>query len=520
MVEGSYPHWGLAAGALGLYTAAMLWIGAWAARQVKDAEDYIVAGRRLNFPLLFGTILATWVCGGVFMGGMAEAYEYGFQGAVLDPLGPGICLILAPIFYVVLMRRARYMTIADMLTDRYSKHASFVCSLAIVVYELFWVCATVTAFGSILATFLNWPLWVGVLFGGIVLIVYTWQGGMWAVTVTDFVQMVMLAVGIVIMLLGVVRLVGGWDNLLANAVVRSSSTPFSMLPGKNGFYGWTGMWAWSYMISAVFTGLGANFAAQDYWERALSGKTIKTIAWASITAGLVYLFLGIMPYIIGIAAYQLNPGLGEAQRQSIGPWLLVNYFSPATGIFIAVAMAAAVMSSADSGLLALASIAGKTMLQVIKPDAGDDEVLVWTKRWVTIGGVISLIMALWFQEIFRVQVFGHAILAVAAFPMITLGLFGKGTNNTGALSGLYGGFGLWVILSIGLARINGASFWDTSEIAMLPAVITSFVIMIVVSKLTARMDPPKPMRDVDGKVLDMSGAIMSIKDLFSRKEIV
>ncbi len=75
---------GLAAAALGgVYTLAMLGIGgAWAGRQVKDAEDYIVAGRKLGFPLLFGTVLATWICGGLFMGGMAESYKHGFQGGL------------------------------------------------------------------------------------------------------------------------------------------------------------------------------------------------------------------------------------------------------------------------------------------------------------------------------------------------------------------------------------------------------------------------------------------------------
>ncbi len=518
-MDGAYPYWGLAAAALGVYTLAMLGIGAWAGRQVKDAEDYIVAGRKLGFPLLFGTVLATWICGGLFMGGMAESYKHGFQGAILDPVGPGLWLLVAPVFYCILMRRARYMTVPDMISTRYSKHAGLICSLAIVVYELFWVCATVTAFGSILSTFLNWPLWVGILAGGLILIVYTWQGGMWAVTVTDLVQMVLLCIGMIMMLGRVVDLAGGWHALIANAATKENALPFNVLPGSGGFYGWTGMWAWSYLISGVVAGLGANAAAQDYWERALSGRSIKTIIWASATAGLVYLALGSIPYFIGIGAYKIAPSLSAEQVESLGPWLLVNYFSPAAATFIAVAMAAAVMSSADSGLLALASVCGKNLLQLLNPKAGDGDVLKWTRRWVTIGGIISLVMALFFQEIFRVQIFGHAILAIAAFPMMTLGLFDRKSNNLGALTGTYLGMGVWIGFSLFLTHVQGAGFWDASEIAMLPALIVSFATMFVVSRLTAAADPPKCLVDVDGNPLPTSGAVLSCKALFRRGEI-
>lgn len=509
----------LAAIGLGVYTISMLVIGAWSSKQIKSAEDYIVAGRRLRFPLLFGTILATWICGGVFMGGMGESYQYGFQGALMDPFGPGLWLIIAPVFFVILMRRGRFMTITDMIATRFSDHAGLICSIGVVISEILWVSATTTAFGSIISTFFGWPLWIGIVFGGIVLIVYTWQGGMWAVTVTDFPQMILLAIGMVVMLVTVIGKVGGWSVFVANAAARETSTPFAILPNENGFYGWTGIMAWSYLFSASFTGLGAQVAAQDYWERALSGKTIKTIVWASFAAGIAYLILGIIPYILGIAAYQLNPHLTDVEIQSIGPWLLTNYFSPVVAVFIAVSMAAAVMSSADSGLLAAASIVGNNIYRIINPEATDKEILKWTKLSVTVGGVLSVILALTFQEIFRVHVFSDALLAIAAFPMITLGLFSNKTNNTGAIAGMYGGMGIWVFLSVLLAKINEASFWDTSEIALLPAVVCSFVIMWLVSKLTSKQDPPKPLLDYDGNELKKENAILSFRALFSKEEI-
>lgn len=516
MFSETYPYAGWAAVCLGVYSIAMLGVGVWASRKAKSVEDYIVAGRKLNFPLLFGTILATWCCGGIIMGGMAEAYLVGFQGSILDPIGSVVFLMFAPMFYCIPMCRGRYLTISDMIASRFGKHASFVSSISVALHEIFWVTATVTAFGSLLSTFLGWPLWVGIVTGGLVIIVYTYQGGMWAVTVTDFIQMILLSIGMAAMFLVTMGLVGGWDSFLAKAACREAANPFIMWPGEHGFYGWTGWLAWSYMLSGVLTGMGADISAQDYWERALAGKNEKTVIWASFAAGIAYLVLGMLPYFIGIAAYELNPNLTGSQIDGVAPYLLVNYFHPAMAIFISVAIAAAIMSSADSGLLALASLCGKNLQEIFKSSVTDDEILLWTKRWVPIGGLICLLLAVFFQEIFRVAVFGHAIVAVGVFPMITLGLFSKKTNSLGALAGLYGGFVAWLGASVYIAVANNASFWDTSEIALLPAVIFSFVLVWAVSILTHEIDPPKPLVDIDGKPIDTKRILPSLKFLFGK----
>ena len=90
---------------LGLYLALMLGIGLYASRRVKGSVDYIVAGKRLPLLLCTATLAATWFGGGICIGAASAAYEGGFLAVVADPFGAALCLFLAGLFYVRMMRR-------------------------------------------------------------------------------------------------------------------------------------------------------------------------------------------------------------------------------------------------------------------------------------------------------------------------------------------------------------------------------------------------------------------------------
>ncbi len=82
-------------GGAALYVLAMLAVGWWSQRRIHQAADFIVAGRRLPLWLATATLSATWFGGGTILGAGGMAYEEGFLGIIPDPLGAGLCLILA-----------------------------------------------------------------------------------------------------------------------------------------------------------------------------------------------------------------------------------------------------------------------------------------------------------------------------------------------------------------------------------------------------------------------------------------
>ena len=487
------------------YILIMLIIGYLSSRRIKDSADYIVAGRRLNLLLSVGTILATWVCGGVMMGSGEEAYGYGLQAFVFDPLGAGMFLILAGIFLVRVMRRGRFMTSADLPLKRFGRHTGALSCIAVMLNEVFWIGATITAFGAILSTFTGLSLTAAILISCIITGIYTLLGGMWAVTLTDFIQMILLILTVIIAFPVIMKAVGGWEEFVATAKSAYNPHPLKILPTKDyGFYGYTGTLAWFYFVIAFFTWIGGNVPLQDFWQRTLSAKNEKTAVRAAVIAGLIY-FAFIMVSLMGIAAYKLNPNLTAEQAQGVIPMLIITYLNPVLAIVASLGIVGAIMSSADSGILAAASLMGKTFQEIIKPDSTQQSHLKWTRIFVPVMVVVVLLIALVFKEVFRVSVFAAVITLVSVFPMFVSALYFKKANTPGALAGIYGGVGSWLLFTIWFSAGLDLPFWDASEFASIPAIIVNILALIIVSLATQKKYPAKPLVDIDGKPLSAKG---------------
>ena len=121
MILEGYPYAWLVILFIALFFLVRLGVGIWAGRQVSDNTDYVVAGRRLPIHMAAASIMATWFAAETLMGASETAYDYGFQGVVFDPFGASFCLFISGLFFVRLMRRAKYITIVDFFERRYNK---------------------------------------------------------------------------------------------------------------------------------------------------------------------------------------------------------------------------------------------------------------------------------------------------------------------------------------------------------------------------------------------------------------
>ncbi|SVD97368.1 uncharacterized protein METZ01_LOCUS450222, partial [marine metagenome] len=169
---------------LGLYVLIMLGIGLYASRKVRGAADFIVAGKRLSLVLCTGTLAATWFGAGLCIGAASAAYSGGMMAVVPDPFGAALCLFLAGLFYVRLMRRMGLMTVASFFTSRFDGRAGLLASLCTIPAYVGWVAALMVAFGRILQSIAGLDPTIGILVAAAVVLAYTFAGGMWAVTLT------------------------------------------------------------------------------------------------------------------------------------------------------------------------------------------------------------------------------------------------------------------------------------------------------------------------------------------------
>ncbi len=517
MSQDSFPHTHLVLGGLAAYMLLMLAVGLWSRRRIKDSVDFLIAGRRLPLLLTAGTIFATWFCGGTLMGSAAQSYLFGAQGVIFDPWGSTLSLLLTALIFGRLMRRGGYLTIIDYFDLRYGKKMGLLASLIQVVAEIGWIGGQLVAFGMILQIFAGIPFLWGTAISCAVLIIYTCLGGMWSVTVTDFLQAGFIIAGVAALLFTVVPQVGGWSFLISHAGSRADLPAMALLPTRDyGYLGYLALPGWLYYLGAwLSTGLG-DIPSQDLAQRLLAAKNERVASGGAAIAACLYLAVGMAPVMLGSVMFQLNPELTVGETEMILPFLAISYLPPYLTVAFAVALIAALMSSSDSALLAAASVIGRNVLRYFRPGAGSAATLKVTRLCVPFIALISLLIALYAETIYMLAVITWSLILVGLFAPFAAGYFWKKCNESGAVAALTGGLASWAgaviylmrhltmaantgVVEEGLVYMDWA-IWDAIYIGSIPAFGVSIVLMIIVSLATQKKDPPKPLRDIEGNI--------------------
>jgi Na+/proline symporter len=173
------------------------------------------------------------------------------------------------------------------------------------------------------------------------------------------------------------------------------------------------------------------------------------------------------------------------------------------------------MSTSDSSILAGASVATENIVPFFRPGASDVQKLRWTRMAVIINGAASVGIALIVANIYRLATISWSLLLVGLFAPFAFGMYWRKANRSGAVASFLGGFlvwlvGVWSVLPT-TRRYNTldgevdlqSAIWDAVYIASTPAVLVSVGLLVAVSLLTQRRDPPVSLTDVDGQPLPL-----------------
>jgi SSS family transporter len=464
---------------LGIYLALMLAVGLYAGRRVSGSADFIVAGKRLSLLLCTGTLAATWFGGGICIGAASAAYSGGFLAVIADPFGAALCLLLAGLFYMRLLRRMGLMTVASFFTQRFNRQAGLLASLCTIPAYVGWVASLMVAFGRILQSLTGLDPFTGICLGAAIVLIYTFAGGMWAVTLTDFLQLLVLVFGLVLIAPLLLYDMGGWSFLAAQIPAER----FHLYPHSGGATAW-----FSYFRDWLVIGLG-NLAGQDLIQRSLSSRDEKVAYRSAYLAGLLYLTVGLLPVLLGLAGAVVLPGLEDPDLVMME--LALHYLPEAALVLFMGALVSALLSSADSALLAPASVIGWDLLRYFKPEASEKVSLRLLRASVLVLGLVALALALHKTTIYELMVDSWSVLLASLFVPLTAGLWWSRTNGPGALAGICTGLLGWLFFLYAFPHLP----------ADLMAVPLAAVALVVVSLATARRYPPRPLADAEGKPL-------------------
>jgi len=473
----------------------MLVIGIWASKRTGSTANFIVAGRRLPIWIGSATIIATWFGGGTMMGAAGASYEHGLIGVIADPFGGALCLFLVGFFFVRLFRRLRLLTFIDFFQNRYGTTAATIAAIGSIASNIGWTGALLVAFGLVFQSLTGVPMHIGIMGGAVVVFVYTVVGGMWAVAVTDFVQIIVIAIGLILLLVVVLIDVGGWSAIAP----QLPEDTFRMIPAVHTWEVWL-----NYFRAWLIFGL-ADVTAQTLLQRAFSARNEQVAQNSFYLAGIGHLSLGMIPVMLGIIASVTMPGIVDTE--SVIPTMAIEHLHPvAIAIFVG-ALLAAIMSSADSALLAAASLFSVNILPLFKPELTDKLRLLATRIAIPIFGRMAVYVPLEVQVVYDLIMDSNSVILVCVTIPFIVGVYWRKANRTGALVSMAVGFLTWLVAILFAPGFPGD----------LLGLLTGLVAMLVATKLTQKSDPPEPLRNSDGEEVEMKDRLGTLP-LFRRAE--
>ncbi|MFN7116816.1 MAG: sodium:solute symporter family protein [Saprospiraceae bacterium] len=417
-----------------VYLLITIGIGWWASTRVHSTKDFVVAGRQLPLMLAACASFATWFGSETLMGASAEFVEGGLISVVEDPFGAALCLILVGAFYARKLYRLNILTFCDFFKLRFSRAVEFWSAFLIVPSYFGWIAAQLVAMAIILQTLTNIPFIYGIMICTVAVIIYTYIGGMWAVSITDFVQTIMIVIGLLALLWQINIQAGGVEKVLA-------STPpgFFQFTPKPDFTSMV-----QYFAAWITIGLG-SIPQQDVFQRVMAAKDENTSVRAAWLAGIMYLTIGFIPLYIGLCAKNLYPELLSGDPQMLLPQMVLQHTSTLMQILFFGALMSAILSTTSGAVLAPATIIGENLIRPYIKRISDQR-LLQIMRFAVVGvAVASALMTGWKTNIYELVGMSSAFSLVSLFVPLTAGLYWKKASNLGALLSISTGMVVWIV---------------------------------------------------------------------------
>ncbi|VWX37037.1 MULTISPECIES: sodium:solute symporter family protein [unclassified Limnobacter] len=467
------------------YLLVSVFIGLYVARNVSSTADYAVAGRHLSLPIVTATVFATWFGSETVLGISSTFVEEGLSGIVADPFGASMCLILAGLFIAPKIYRLNLLTLGDYYRVRYNRVVEIFCSACIVVSYLGWVAAQISALGLIFNVLTDGAIsqeW-GMIIGASVVLIYTLFGGMLSVAILDFIQMVVIAAGLVYIMWIVADLAGGVGTVVDHA---EAAGKLQFFPEEFSYVMWVPF------VGAFLTMAFGSIPQQDIFQRISSAKNEKTAVRGAVLGGSLYFFFAFIPVFLAYGAIMIDPATFSAMVSEDSQMVLPNLVLMHTPLFAQIvffgALISAIMSTSSATLLAPSVSFAENIVKNIYPNMDDKALLLTMRVSVFVFTIIVVAFAINSDSsIFEMVESAYEITLAAAFVPLVFGLYWKGATSQGAVWSIIVGVSSWLIAK----NFFPSEVWPPQLLGMVLGLFT----MIIASLLPQWIEHRPALRD-------------------------
>ncbi|MCC7264663.1 MAG: sodium:solute symporter family protein [Candidatus Latescibacteria bacterium] len=413
-------------------------------KYVGKVEDFLVAGREMNVYLGIASLAATEFGIVTCMYTAQNGYKYGFAGATPGLLNAAAMFIVGYTgFCIKPLRDSGVMTIPELLEQRFGSFVRWLSGVVIVLGGLLNMGVFLRVGGEFLVVTCglnpgNLEITMTILLVGVA--AYTIMGGMLSVLITDFLQFVVMSIGLIAVTILVLVEVG-WDRLVATVTEKIGPGGFNPLINQD--------LGWDFLLFNLFLNTAVVLTWQTSIARVLAAKDTKTGRQVYTRTSFFFVCRFLIPGIWGIAALaSLTPemfaGLTGQMRDDPSLYAMPLFLSTIVpvglmGVLIA-AMLAADMSTDSSYMLTWGGVIYNDIMAPFRKNWSDKKGLLWNRFIVAAIGVFLLFFGLWYQlegDLWTYLTLTGTIYLASISTLLIACCYWKRANSWGAVAAIF-----------------------------------------------------------------------------------
>jgi SSS family transporter len=423
----------------------------------------MLAGRSLPMVLSTSALFATWFGSETVFGASSEFLKGGLFAVIEDPFGAALCLLLFGLFFAPRLYAMNLLTLGDFFKIRFGRKTELIASIFMVPSYFGYTAGQLVALGLILNVVTGIPVWQGVVFSSLVVTVYTFMGGMWAISITDFIQSIVIIAGLVVLAIVLADKAGGVTVVFEQVPAEN----FRFLPDWDITSVLTYLAAWSVL------GLG-SIPSQDIFQRVMSSSSQRTAVRSCFYASGLYLTVAMLPLFISLCVKFLYPEQVTGDTQLTLPSMVMAHTALPIQVLFFGSLLSAILSTTSSSILAPAAIFSENIVKpLLKRPLTDRQFLFLTRLSVLIFSLGATVMGCLKSDIYELVGVSSILSLVSLFIPMVFGLYWKRTSGTGAISSMFAGMAVWMYYE-----------WKPATVpSLVPAVSACLVVLVLVSML-------------------------------------
>jgi Na+/proline symporter len=422
---------------LGIFGLLWVLLGVWWGRKAKSLDGFMLAGRNVGLALGSATAMATWVTSNTVMLAPKFALQMGVWGMLAYSTASFGLALFAPLALRIRELMPRGYTSGDFVRLRYGRVCWCLFLLITAVYSMAWLVSMGMAGGKFLQALSGVEYLHGMTVILAVCVLYTLFGGLYAVIGTDFIQSIVILVGVV--LVGVVVLGRlDFDQIYHSLRTEQPSLVQVFMPV-----------ALLSLFNNMFFGFGEVFHNNVWWSRAFAMRG--DVAHKAFgLSSLFWLPIPIAAGFIGLCAGPL--GVVVPDPDMVGPLVASQVLGAAGSVVVFVVLFCSLASSIDSLLAATADLLLEDVYRKMFRPRASEQTLRRASTFVILGlGVVTwLLCAGNFGDLLQVLFLSGPLVGSTVWPIVA-GLYWRRTQGVVAVAAMLLGsaIGLYAYFAYG-----------------------------------------------------------------------